>query len=318
MIATGGGAFDPQDRPLYFTVRHPSHGGESPYLTATNDLFGDAEESYLAEHLDHGVTVLLDSGIFHLSNDYARRHRIPLPQALGRAPEEMDGFDRLYARYVYLARTYGDRLWGYIELDQGGEDNKRRTRQRLHDEGLSPIPVYHPLGDSWDYFDELAETYDRICVGNIVQLASPSRVRLLHTLWERHRRYPDLWVHMLGLMPNQWLLPLPAESADSSTMLSGLRYPNVALGHTHMEAYGSNTNPAFRPVMRHRPGYRSGQVQRALQMYLDEVAYQGLLWRQIRADEDATFGPINRMPPIDPAEGLGRGDRVVAPADRPT
>ena len=57
--------------------------------------------------------------------------------------------------------------------------------------GLKPIPVYHPLLDGWDYFDELAAQYDRICFGNIVQAPAATRIRLLHTLWERHRRYPD-------------------------------------------------------------------------------------------------------------------------------
>jgi hypothetical protein len=42
-----------------------------------------------------------------------------------------------------LATTYEERLWGYIELDKGGRENKLRTRTRLHNHGLNPIPVYH-------------------------------------------------------------------------------------------------------------------------------------------------------------------------------
>jgi hypothetical protein len=58
---------------------------------------------------------------------------------------------------VEHATTYADRLSGYTELDQGGRDHKRRTRTRLHDLGLNPIPVYHPFNDGWDYFG--AEQY---------------------------------------------------------------------------------------------------------------------------------------------------------------
>lgn len=50
------------------------------------------------------------------------------------------------------------------------------------------------------------------------------RLRLVHSLWERHRKYPDLWVHMLGMTPSQLLNAFPYDSADSSTWLNVVRW----------------------------------------------------------------------------------------------
>jgi hypothetical protein len=144
--------------------------------------------------------------------------------ALSTSPQEMDGFEPLLERYSYIARRLENRLWCYIEIDQGGRENKIKTRARLEKLGLRPTPVYHPLNDGWDYFDYLAERYDRICVGNIVNARPPARRRLIATIWERHRKYPDLWIHMLGLTPNQWLNSFPVNSGDSSSWLHAIRW----------------------------------------------------------------------------------------------
>ncbi|MFD7450356.1 hypothetical protein [Kitasatospora sp. NPDC059827] len=234
---TGGGAFDPADRHVYFAAGDSEHYPHH-VLLATNDLLTAGHERRLVELLDAGHQVLLDSGIFWLTNQYKRAHGVSMDEALRLAPEEIDGFDDLYARYVELVRRHGDRLWGYIELDQGGRDNKIRTRARLEDEGLTPIPVYHPLVDGWDYFDELAQQYDRICFGNVVQAPAPVRLRLLHTLWERHRQYPDLWVHVLGLTVNEWCLAVPPDSCDSSTWLGPLRWPDVRVDSALLRKVG--------------------------------------------------------------------------------
>ncbi|MFF4819865.1 hypothetical protein ACFY2K_35415 [Kitasatospora sp. NPDC001309] len=234
---TGGGVFDPADRHLYFAAGDSEHYPHH-VLLATNDLLTAGHERRLVELLDAGHRVLLDSGIFWLTNQYKRAHGVSMDEALRLAPEEIDGFDGLYARYVELVRRHGDRLWGYIELDQGGRDNKIRTRARLEGEGLAPIPVYHPLVDGWDYFDELAQQYDRICFGNVVQAPAPVRLRLLHTLWERHRQYPDLWVHVLGLTVNEWCLAVPPDSCDSSTWLGPLRWPDVRVDSALLRKVG--------------------------------------------------------------------------------
>lgn len=126
------------------------------YLVAVNDLYGEGGDRVLESLLDRGHTVLLDSGIFNLTNEHMRATGVTMDEALRLAPDEITGFDRLFDRYVEIATKYGDRLWGYIELDQGGAENKRRTRARLESLGLTPMPVYHG-----DWLDRVLAEHNR-------------------------------------------------------------------------------------------------------------------------------------------------------------
>lgn len=228
-IKTGGGRFDPAEENVYFlasNVERMKWGAEvyDHILTAVNELNGKTEIDTMRSWLDDGKAVFLDSGIFNLAMNHVRAHGISHNEALNLPPDEVDGFADLFERYVGIVREYGDQLWGYIELDLGGRDNKMKTRATLEGMGLRPIPVYHPLADGWEYFDYLAERYDRICMGNIVQAERPDRLRLLATLYERKQKYPHLWVHVLGLTPNEVTYAYPPNSADSSTWLSAVRW----------------------------------------------------------------------------------------------
>jgi hypothetical protein len=230
MIRTGGGTFDPAEENIYFIASGTSRltlvEDFYPYLLiAVNEIEGDSSLECIQRWTsDPNKRVFLDSGVFNLSTQHAKRHGTSMDVALSTAPQDIDGFSDLFDRYVSLVRTYSDRLWGYIEIDQGGRENKIKTRTRLESMGLKPIPVYHPINDGWDYFDYLAERYDRICLGNIVQANQYMRLRLISTLWERHRKYPKLWIHVLGLTPNQWLNALPLNSGDSSSWLHPIRW----------------------------------------------------------------------------------------------
>ena len=225
-----GGDWDPADRHVYFCAGNTSNArlafdsGSRHILVAVNDLKSDAAIAECEALIDRGAHVLVDSGVFWLTNEHKRAHNMTMDAALALAPEEIDGFDWLWGQYIRIVKRLGDKAWGYIELDQGGMVNKRKTRSKLHDLGLNPIPVYHPLNDGWDYFDELAEGYGRLCWGNVVQANAVTRKHFLQTCWERHRAYPDLWVHLLGLTPNQWLLSYPCDSADSSSWLTHVRW----------------------------------------------------------------------------------------------
>lgn len=198
-----------------------------PRLVAVNDLIigKDGECPELEHHLSVGSPVLLDSGIFWLTNQHKRSHGLSMDEALSLAPHEIDGFDELFDRYVKLTTRYGDDCWGYIELDQGGAVNKRITRARLHDLGLSPMPVYHPLNDGREYGEELFENFDRFCMGNVVQADPATRARLILDLWHLHRRYPKAWVHVLGYTPTGAALSSLYDSCDSSTWLHIVRWP---------------------------------------------------------------------------------------------
>lgn len=234
------GVWDPTARPLYFFAAGQHYPRIQatvpafqyrPCLVAVNDFAEPGKK--LSAHqlakefeplLDSGIPVFLDSGVFWLTNRHKRAHDMTMDAALSLHPDEVDDFDWLFETYVEMCHTYRDRLWGYNELDQGGMARKIETRGRLEALGLNPIPVYHPLNDGWEYFDDLASGYDRICWGNVVQAHNTARVRMVRTLAERHRKYPYLWVHMLGLTPNELVIGEPFDSADSSSWLAVWRY----------------------------------------------------------------------------------------------
>jgi len=230
MIETGG-TWDASEAPVYFIASAPSYArsrGVNPFydhiLFAVNEIKNAEDEEFIAESVRQGKRIFIDSGVFNLTMEHARAHDMRMDVVLGLAPDQVDGFDSLYAKYVRLIREFGEHVWGYIEIDQGGMVNKRITRKRLHDEGLRPIPVYHPLNDGWDYFDELASSHDRMCFGNVVQADRMTRRRLMATAWHRRKAYPHLWIHLLGLTPNELCNALPVQSVDSSTWVGGVRW----------------------------------------------------------------------------------------------
>jgi hypothetical protein len=162
-----------------------------------------------------------------LGVNHGKKHGLSFYEVLALPPEEIDGFEQLIDRYMDTVTALEPLLWGYVELDQGGPENKRRLRAMTEAKGLRPIPVYHPLVDDYAYFDELAGQYDRICMANVVVTPRPMRKRLLATLWERCRAYPHLWVHLLGYTPDDVTNAYPAASVDSSTFLGAVRWGNT-------------------------------------------------------------------------------------------
>lgn len=230
-IIRTGGAWDPTDCPLYFTASdigtHIRAGSTDRYpLIAINAIKNALDRASIEGFIADGRKVLIDSGVFELSTRHAANHDMTMADALSLVPDKIDGFDALYASYVETVNAIGGRSWGYIEIDQGGMVNKTKTRERLEALGLNPIPVYHPFNDPEDYFDFLAQRYDRLCVGNLVQADPPMRLRLVATIWERRRRYPHLWVHGLGVTPSDLTAAYPLDSCDSSTWMSGIRWGN--------------------------------------------------------------------------------------------
>jgi hypothetical protein len=227
--------WDPARWPVYFlaqnvaVIRYCAHCA-TDHLLAVNELQSEDAESFIDGWLrtTKGINLFLDSGVFNLAMTHARNHKLSMDQALTLAPDEIDGFDDLFARYVALVRRWDDLLWGYVEIDQGGRENKIKTRARLEALGLRPIPVFHPFNDGWDYFDYLAERYDRICFGNVVQADPWTRKRLVATAWDRKRKYPDLWIHLLGMTPSPVTVAFPCNSCDSSTWMGAQRWGQMS------------------------------------------------------------------------------------------
>ncbi|MDE1904867.1 MAG: hypothetical protein KGH75_00265 [Rhodospirillales bacterium] len=281
MIPTDG-TWDPSDRHIYFLAASLSRQqwacvNHGYVLLAVNDLTDATCEAVLEPMLDGGTRVLLDSGIFWLTNEHKRRTGMSMNEALALAPTEIEGFDALWQRYVTIVGRYGSRVWGTIELDQGGAVNKRKTRAKLRDLGINPMPVYHPLNDGAEYFDELAEETDRFCMGNVVQADRRTRVRLLASLWERHRKYPDLWVHVLGLTPNQVLNAYPCDSADSSTWLNVVRW--AGYGEKAMLRPVSPMDPDYKYVIGDTADDSPSSDKRSLAMSAAGMTMNQLGWR---------------------------------------
>lgn len=225
-----------KDDPIYFLAIDEDRTGELlhygqphlyPYLLAAVNEIDPGFERMIQETMDRGVKWFIDSGVYNLAVTHARNHGMSMDQALALPPEEVDGYHQLFEKYVDLLRRIGDRSWGYIEIDLGGRENKIKTRAKLEALGLRPTPVYHPLNDGWDYFDYLAQRYNRICFGNVVMADTNTRMRLVATAWERKRKYPNLWIHLLGYTPNERLNAYPIDSADSSSWLNVVRWREI-------------------------------------------------------------------------------------------
>jgi hypothetical protein len=228
LIKTGG-RWKPDEWPIYFVASEPktlAHAAtvNRHLLVAVNEIHNDEDFELLDMFVRIGADVFIDSGVYNLAMKHAHAHRISMDRALSLAPDDIDDFTALFDAYVSIMQRMGDSVWGYIEIDQGGRDNKIRTRTKLEEIGLRPIPVYHPFNDGWDYFDYLAERYDRICFGNVVQANMETRKRLIATAWERRRKYPNLWIHALGLTASELTTAWPMNSCDSSTWLSAIRW----------------------------------------------------------------------------------------------
>lgn len=305
---TGGGRFDAKEGQVYFLAgTHLETIGEvHPYnLLATNDI-NDSKMKALESRLDNGNIVFFDSGVFWLTQQHMKKHPgMTMDQALALRPDEVDGFDWLWDLYIKTVQKYEDRLWGYIELDQGGAENKRKTRAKLEALGLRPIPVYHPLNDGWDYFDELCSEYDRICFGNIVQARPQTRRHLLATLWERRRKFPDVWVHVLGLTPNEVTTAYPPSSCDSSSWVFAVRFgaQNSPGSHAMGDSFGKFTTAfSYDPALE---VLDDGGQKRGIYFLASEAFFMQALIRRQQEDVERVFGEDALLPaPAD--EGIRR------------
>lgn len=256
---TTGKTFDPNANWQYFLASDPEMiymSQNDHVLVAVNELTSQKDFDLLKKMFDEGRKVMLDSGIFNLAMNHVRAHDVTHDEGLAMPPEEIDGFEQLWDKYANIVTTYGEQFWGVVELDQGGAEHKPRTRARIENElGITPIPVYHPLLDGWDYYDELASEYDRLCFGNIVQAASSVRLKLAHTAMERAKDYPYLWTHLLGLSMSGPVLGVRMRgSMDSSSWLACVRWQNNWAG----SAMGVNISRYDPDMFAHKASYFDG------------------------------------------------------------
>jgi hypothetical protein len=224
MILTEG-KWSSNECPLYFAAG---------YVTRFQDIFGvkalniipsvyDIRDAEQLREFDGLKRILLDSGVFTLASNYARKLNIPKYAAFSLKISEIPEFQKLFDKYVSLVKECRDMLWGYIEIDIGGRESKKETTKKLLDLGLRPIPVFHPVTDGWEYFYELAENYDRISMST-TEIARSITLRIIQKVWELSRKYPKLWIHILGITPGSLITSYPFQSYDSSSWMSPIMY----------------------------------------------------------------------------------------------
>ena len=119
MIKQTAGSWKPNDRAAYFQAISNSDISTLKYTTwvliAVNELKG-AKADGLAKLFDNGYRVLLDSGVYNLAADHARKNKITHDAALMTPVKQLHGFDKLMSNWKRIVDNYGDKLWGYIEL----------------------------------------------------------------------------------------------------------------------------------------------------------------------------------------------------------
>ena len=130
-MKTTAGNWDRSETNLYFLacvagdINHAKDKSRH-ILVAVNEMGSNGLELTKGA-LDNGNAVLIDSGVFSVTMKHAREAGCSLAQALQLAPEKVAGFHALYERYCQVMDDIGDQAWGYIELDQGGRENKIKT-----------------------------------------------------------------------------------------------------------------------------------------------------------------------------------------------
>lgn len=230
---TSGGKWDPTSGNLAFLAGGGFSDGVVArpeidcVLIAVNEIGQGQKAMDAFARMCEGRRIMLDSGVFSLASEFAREHEVGMGEAFAAAPEDMPGWDALYDRWCSIATRFEDQLWGVVELDQGGKDAVARTRAQVErDTGIVAMPVYHPFSDGWDYYDQLAGTHDRICVGGLAgRIPSAVRMRLCWTVADRARAHPHLWTHLLGVTPSPMVLSYGLRgSTDSSAWLGPVRW----------------------------------------------------------------------------------------------
>lgn len=224
-----GGRWDIKSSPLFFLVI-PHMGYKLYYhkqwLIPANIIGRHVATEHFEQYTENPtLDILLDSGAFTTASTYARKSGIPLGEAFKIPPAQLPGYNELLALYTKVVKQRGHLLWGYIELDLGSTADRDALRAQQADDGIVPIPVYHPLTDPYEYFDQLASTHDRVCIGGIVG-AEPNakRIALADIAYRRNRRYPHVWLHALGQEPSPLLTAFEYNSADTSGWASPFMY----------------------------------------------------------------------------------------------
>lgn len=177
------------------------------------------------------IEILLDSGVFGLIANYARVSGEDFNRLLAENPVKIPGYEALEEKYFWVLENLADYVWGFIELDVGGEVIKTQLRDKTMQRGFIPIPVYHPLLDSQEYGLKLVQDYDRVAIGNIARSEENVRINMIRRFCDVAGNELNCFIHLLGYGLSESFLGLyVGDSSDSSSWLSCVAFGSVRTG----------------------------------------------------------------------------------------
>jgi hypothetical protein len=196
-----------------------NHTGTSVKNGRLQNSTGFAELVRMAE--DHGIRLFIDSGAYSfVVAEAARRNSdvqsMFMSDDLTRTPE----FDEQKQHFMAFLDAFGEKVWGYCELDIGSVERRTEVRQDFIDAGHTPIPAFRALFDPLSYAEELLSTYDRLCFAGLVNAPRVHRTRIMWWFSMLAKKHPQCYVHSLGMKPTRELTSLGFHSCDSTTFLN--------------------------------------------------------------------------------------------------
>lgn len=278
-VGTTDGNWTMADSPAYFaavvSAHFPAVSEVNQYLLVTApDIEGTGKVDTCETYCRNGGRLMVDSGIFGIAMAAAERRGVSHNEGLNTPPDQIEGWQEFVASWSRCIDRLRHLCWGYVEIDLGGTEQKRRTRAMLEEQGYRPIPVVHPLTDGWDYFEELASTYDRLCIGNLVKSDHATRIELLRGVAERRRGRRVQWIHALGVTPSPQWLGVRTESCDSTAHGSHLRWAQPMLDTSCFGQHSIERMPYRRATgaedvdrMRRHLYFEAEQLRRSVQSH---------------------------------------------------
>ncbi len=302
-----------RDESMY--ERSKSLTGQISKLISLLSLGDQGWDKILDKEIHYHERLFLDSGVFGLAAEHARRHDMSHNQALSTPVDQIDGWHQFVAWYIEVCTKFKDIFWGYVELDLGGTAQKIKTREYLESQGLRPIPVWHPLQDGLEYGEMLMESYDRICLGNLVKSDEKTRLTVLRALAHVKGR-KKTWVHALGLAPVPFAHAFPINSLDAMTWLAPMMYPK-RFTYGLMEKFEMDAPRIYD----HRDFYYMGSAVLQKQLAANQTNWRHYEYgkraaanRSDAESESVLHRGVDRIPPVAKSQRAGRVSRKPTPA----
>lgn len=186
---------------------------------------GSFNKNKAEQYFNYFDNLLVDSGAFSIASAYCKKHNIPLNQAFLTKYTSLDNYAKHWDKYIKVAQDYKDKYFGIVEIDLGGYQGKQEIRALIEQQGIIPIPVFHALVDPIEYFEQLVNEYDRVCISNIAFASKSDRVKImLYINYYLYKQNLNTFIHWLGVGIVDSLFYNLLGSCDATTWLNGELY----------------------------------------------------------------------------------------------